>query len=126
MHNYEKLKVYNNALTLTEEIYNYSRSFPSEERFGLTSQLRRAAVSVPSNIAEGCGRSTNKDTAHFLSIAVGSSFEVDTQLRLAQIFGYGDCHQLTRKTKSIGMQIVALRNFILSKDLETKKSNSTQ
>jgi len=118
MHNYEKLKVYNNAMTLTEEVYIYSRSFPADERFGLTSQLRRAAVSVPSNIAEGCGRSTDKDTAHFFSIALGSAFEVDTQLRLAQRFGYGDCNQLTRKTKSIGMQIVAIRKFILSRKSE--------
>lgn len=115
MHNYEKLKVYNNALSLTEEIYIYSKSFPQDERFGLTTQLRRAAVSVPSNIAEGCGRSTDRDTAHFLSIAVGSAFEVDTQLRLAQRLGYGCSEHLVTKTKSIGMQIVALRNFIIKK-----------
>jgi len=122
MHNYDKLKVYKNALDLTEEIYIYSRSFPSEERFGLKSQLRRAIVSVPSNIAEGCGRNTNKDTAHFLSIAIGSAFEVDTQLRLAQRFGYGSSSQLSNKIKLIGMQIVSLRKFILRKDSKNTKN----
>jgi four helix bundle protein len=70
-------------MTLVEEIYSLSKRFPSEERFGLTSQLRRAAVSIPSNIGEGARRKRRKAFAHHLDIALGSQGEVDVQLELA-------------------------------------------
>src|SRR5581483_6916680 len=70
------------------EIYQDTKSFPKEETYGLTSQLRRAAVSVPSNIAEGKGRSSEKELVHFLNNARGSLFELETQINLAQRLGF--------------------------------------
>jgi len=75
-------------MELVKLVYGLLRQFPAEERYALTDQLRRAAVSVPSNIAEGNGRASNKDYAHFLSIARGSLYETVTQLELARDLGY--------------------------------------
>ena len=80
---YSKLEVWAEARKLTNVIYEISKTFPKDEIFGLTNQMRRCAVSIPSNIAEGCGRQTTKDTMHFLHIARGSLFEVETQCYLA-------------------------------------------
>ncbi|TXK75653.1 four helix bundle protein [Mesonia sp. K4-1] len=77
------LKVWNKAMEITEKVYRLSANFPREERYGLTSQIRRCAVSVPSNIAEGAGRNTNGEFKNFLSIANGSAYELFTQLILS-------------------------------------------
>ena len=75
-------------MELVRVVYKLSKGFPSDERYALTDQLRRAVVSIPSNIAEGSGRASNKDYAHFLSIARGSLYETLTQLQIAQDLGY--------------------------------------
>ncbi|MBP6182485.1 four helix bundle protein [Flavobacterium sp.] len=80
---YNKLEVWIEARKLVNLLYDSSKLFPKEELFGLTNQMRRAAVSIPSNIAEGCGRQTSKDTLHFLHIARGSLYELETQYYLA-------------------------------------------
>ena len=80
MNYFKELKVWQKAIDLVTETYRKSGVFPKEELYGLTSQLRRSAVSIPSNIAEGCGRKTNKDFANFLGVALGSAFEFETQL----------------------------------------------
>jgi len=80
---YTDLEVWLKSRELTNSIYTISKSFPEAERFGLTNQMRRCAVSVPSNIAEGCGRSSFKETVHFLYIARGSLYELETQLYLS-------------------------------------------
>ena len=85
---YRDLKVWNTAVQLTLEIYRITESFPKSEQFGLTSQLRRAAVSVASNIAEGHARSTRGEYRNLLSIARGSAIEVEVQLFLAEQIGY--------------------------------------
>ncbi|MBO5232716.1 MAG: four helix bundle protein [Prevotella sp.] len=85
---YKNLLVWQQAILFTTEIYKLTRTFPREEIYGLVSQIRRAAVSIPSNIAEGYGRSTNTDLVHFLYMALGSSNEVDTQLVIAMNIGY--------------------------------------
>jgi len=85
---YKDLIVWQKAMDLAEEIYRLSKSFPREELYGLTSQIRRAAVSVPSNIAEGHARQSTAEFRNFLSIAQGSLAEVDTQQLLAQRFQY--------------------------------------
>jgi len=87
---FKKLIVWQKAMTLARLAYAVAKKFPVEERFALADQLRRAASSVPSNIAEGNGRASNKDYAHFLSIARGSLFETVTQLQLAHDLGYID------------------------------------
>ena len=84
MHNYKDLKVWREAIQLTQSIYLISADFPSEERFGLTSQMRRASVSVPSNISEGAGRNSQGEFKQFLGIANGSLCELETQLILAE------------------------------------------
>lgn len=83
MHNFKELKVWQNSKNLVIDIYKDTENFPKTEIFGLTNQIRRASVSVPSNIAEGCGRNSNKDLTRFLDIANGSSFELETQLIIA-------------------------------------------
>ena len=88
MRDFRQLKVWQKAHRCTLEIYRHTQSFPAEERFGLTAQLRKAAVSVPSNIAEGCGRDSERDFARFLSIAAGSASEAEYQLLLARDLGY--------------------------------------
>ena len=86
--NYRNIVAWQRGHELTLKIYQYTKSFPSDERYGLTSQLRRAAYSVPANIAEGAGRATNKDYLRFLSTALGSLNEVDYFLLLARELGY--------------------------------------
>ncbi|MEL6615029.1 MAG: four helix bundle protein [Bacteroidota bacterium] len=85
---FEDLRVWQEAVALCERVYAVTRSFPDDERFGLTSQLRRATVSVSSNIAEGWGRGSRSDYARFLRIARGSLFEVKTQLVIAERVGF--------------------------------------
>ena len=80
MHNLKELKIWNKAIDLTVDVYNATVNFPSDERFGLISQSRRCAVSIPSNIAEGAGRNSKKEFSNFLGIANGSSYELQTQL----------------------------------------------
>tara|TARA_B100002049_G_C16034338_1_gene355978 strand:+ start:632 stop:979 length:348 start_codon:yes stop_codon:yes gene_type:complete len=84
MNYFKELKVWQKAIDLVTEIYTKSQEFPKEELYGLTSQIRRSAVSIPSNIAKGCGRKTNKDFANFLGISLGSAFELETQLIIAK------------------------------------------
>lgn len=83
MNKLNELKIWNKAIELTVDVYKATASFPSDERFGLTSQSRRAAVSIPSNIAEGAGRNSMKEFNNFLGIANGSSYELQTQLVIA-------------------------------------------
>ena len=85
---YRKLNVYHKSMELVANIYRLSRAFPEEERFGLSNQIQRAVISIPSNIAEGMGRFSNKERMHFLEIANGSLMEVMCQLEAAQLLGY--------------------------------------
>ena len=85
---YKDLLVWQKGIALVKQVYSISRQFPPDERFGLTSQIRRAAVSIPSNIAEGQARHTGKEFIQFLSHAEGSVAEVDTQLTLAMELGF--------------------------------------
>ena len=85
---YRDLEVWQRGVDLVERIYKLTPSFPSEEKFGLTAQIRGAAVSIPSNIAEGWGRDSTKDYVRFVRIARSSLFEVETQLIIAHRLGY--------------------------------------
>jgi len=93
---FRDLKCWQKAFDLSLSIYKASRTFPKDESFGLTSQLRRAAVSVVSNIAEGKGRASEKDLLRFLATARGSLFELETQVALAQRLGYIGQNETTR------------------------------
>ena len=90
MRDFRQLRVWEEAHGLTLGIYRITKDFPKEELFALTNQMRRACSSIPTNIAEGCGRETSKDYAHFLQIALGSSFELDYQIFLAKDLKYID------------------------------------
>ena len=90
MHNYKELEIWKKSISLAEKVYELTSQFPLEEKFGLISQLKRASVSVPSNIAEGAGRNTKGEFNQFLGIAVGSLFELETQLILSKRFRFID------------------------------------
>ena len=85
---HKKLIVWQKAKELVKSVYVLTRKFPTDERYALTDQIRRAVVSIPSNIAEGYGRASNADYAHFLAIARGSLYETLTQLEIAEDLGY--------------------------------------
>lgn len=111
MHNFKQLAVWKKAILLTTDIYKETRMFPKDELYGLTSQLRRAAVSICANIAEGCGRSTNKDFNRFLDMATGSAFEVECLLLVSGNLEYLDAsitEVLTEKVTEIQKMIYGL------------------
>ena len=99
------------AMDLVEEVYRITLSLPKEEKYGLISQIRRAAVSIPSNIAEGDERGTNKESVRFLYIAKGSLAELQTQLEIAHAVGYIDkptLNAFNEKTNTIGKMLGSL------------------
>lgn len=83
-HNFREIKIWQEALVIVKEVYAFTSNLPKEEKYGITSQINRSAVSIPSNIAEGSGRTSNKEFIRFLEIAISSSYELETQLILAQ------------------------------------------
>ncbi len=111
MRDFRQLRVWEEAHRLTLEIYKITKVFPKEELFALTNQIRRASTSIGSNIAEGCGRGSNKDYANFLQIALGSAFEVDYQLLLAKDLFYIDAENyllISEKINALKRQLAAL------------------
>ncbi|MEZ5103173.1 MAG: four helix bundle protein [Draconibacterium sp.] len=88
MNKFKELNVWQKAIQLVTKIYSQTSEYPKEEYYGITSQIRRCAVSIPSNIAEGAGRGSKKEFSHFLDIAKGSSFELETQLIISSNLKY--------------------------------------
>ncbi len=118
MNNFKELKVWQKAIKLVTVVYKNTQSFPKQEMYGLISQIRRAAVSIPSNIAEGAGRMSPGDFKHFLNIARGSSFELETQLTIGLNLGYleqADFNLLTSDLDEIQRMITGLQNSINTK-----------
>ena len=110
---FEKLEVWQNSREFVKEIYSVTKSFPDDERFGLTSQIRRASLSVSANIAEGMSRKTEKDKARFISISFGSAIEVVNFLILAndlELIRESDYNQLREKLERITNQLNSLYN----------------
>jgi four helix bundle protein len=87
MHNLKELKIWQKAVDLATEVYQLTAGFPKEEKYGLISQIRRSAVSISSNIAEGAGRNSEKEFVHFLAISNGSAYELQTQLIISKNLG---------------------------------------
>lgn len=83
MHNFKELKIWQDSRRFCKSVYQITKQFPDAEKFGLTNQIRRAVVSVPSNIAEGSGRSSDKEFSKFINYSIGSSYELETQLLIA-------------------------------------------
>lgn len=88
MHNYQKLKIWQETLDISVEVFELTARFPKEEVYGLSAQMRRCAVSIVSNIAEGAGRNSNAEFNHFLGISIGSSYELETQLHISERLKY--------------------------------------
>ncbi len=103
---HKDLKVWQESMELVIQIYKISEGFPDHEIYGLSSQIRRAAVSIPSNIAEGAGRKSNKEFMRFLYISLGSLSEVETQLEISQRLGYINDNEIINK------KIYFIRNMI--------------
>jgi four helix bundle protein len=109
MTGYERLEVWNRAMDLVVDVYDLVRSLPKEERYALSDQMRRCAVSIPSNIAEGASRGSKKEFIQFLYIAMGSASELQTQLEIGRRVGYfEDVSQCSRTIISIRKMINAL------------------
>lgn len=116
---YKDLKVWQQGITLVKHIYELTSSFPKDELYGLTSQLRRAAVSVPSNIAEGSSRkNSKKEFVRFLHIAYGSLAEIETQLIIAQELGFASKEQINPLLEETNILMKMVYRFIAS--LENK------
>lgn len=109
---HKNLRVWQLAMDLAKDIYQATGSFPSEEKFGLVSQMRRCAVSLPSNIAEGAARNSNKELVNFLYIASGSLSELDTQLELSKNLGYLSADQWRALDQKLNEEDKALYGLI--------------
>jgi four helix bundle protein len=116
---FRDLKVWRDAMTLVEDVYRISKSFPSDERFGLTAQIRRAAVSIPSNIGEGKRRKRQRALLHHLDIALGSQGEVDVQLELALRLGFvarGQYDEVAKRVDEVGRMLNGLIESLQPRD----------
>lgn len=113
MHNFEKLLFWQKSILLAKKIYLISHKISSDERFGLISQMKRSAISIPSNIAEGSGRNTDKEFNHFLAVALGSAFELQTQLILSkelELLDEASTTQLTADVIEVQKMIYSFKN----------------
>jgi four helix bundle protein len=109
MNNYKELKVWQKSVDLSIEIYKLTKEFPGSEQFGLTSQIRRASVSIAANIAEGAGRNSQKEFVHFLGVAIGSAYEQETHLIISEKLGF-----LPGENTFVFNQIIEIEKMIRS------------
>ena len=118
---FRDLDVWQQSMSLVEDVYRVSRTFPSDERFGLTSQLRRSAISIPSNIGEGGRRKRRKAFLHHLDIALGSQGEVDVQLEIAQRLQYlsaVDYESVVERVSRVGRMLNGLIDSLQPTDAD--------
>ncbi|PHI19325.1 diversity-generating retroelement protein bAvd family protein [Lewinellaceae bacterium SD302] len=125
-HNFRNLNIYNQGIELAVKIYNLTKSWPKEEIYGLTSQVRRSSYSISSNVAEGSAKSSDKDFKRFLEISMGSAFEAETQLIIAERLGFckGEeyetiIQELQQEQRMLRGMIEKLRNKISGNTLKT-------
>ena len=112
---HHKLKVWQKSRQFVKEIYQITTKLPAEEKFGLTSQMRRAAISIPSNIAEGAGRNSRKEYINFLGICQGSIAELETQILIAKDLGHFNNHSaqpLLKELDEISKMIIGLKKSL--------------
>ena len=124
MQDFKDLKVWEKAHVLTMNVYEATRAFPRSEDFGLTAQVRRSCASIPTNIAEGCGRNSRNEFAQFLHIAIGSANEVEYQLILARDLGY----LAPARHPALDQQVAEVRRMLvrLAHRVRTRGSGSPQ
>lgn len=120
MKSYRELFVWQKGVDLSVSVYDETQSFPKEEAFGMTSQIRRSAISIPSNIAEGFGRSSQADFARFLKISSGSLYELQTQLEICRRINYISAEQF-ESLWNLSIEIEKMLSSLISK---IQKSNS--
>ncbi|WP_347924860.1 four helix bundle protein [Pontimicrobium sp. SW4] len=123
-HTYRKLLVWQKSMLLVTEIYNEVKIFPSDKLYALTSQIKRSATSIPSNIAEGYGREGTKDYLRFLNIALSSLFELQTQLEIAynlKFFKENNFENLYKNTREIERMLTSFIRKLKGKNFETLK-----
>jgi four helix bundle protein len=129
MRNYRDLEVWNKAHKLTLDLYRVSQGFTREEIYGVTSQLRRAAVSIGTNLAEGCGRRSSAELARFVRIAMGSASELDYHLLLSRDLGLMNVDDFTRTANELTEVCKMLTSFLSSVEeqinLKSKAAEST-
>nr|WP_321353650.1 four helix bundle protein [uncultured Draconibacterium sp.] len=119
MHQFKELKVWQKGRVLVKEIYKATHTFPKDELFGITSQMRRAAVSIPANIAEGCGRNSDKELSRFLDIANGSAFELETLVILSldlEFLSQDKFEEFDRKLNEIQKMIFGFKQSLINHD----------
>ena len=116
-HNFKKLTIWQDAMNLCDLVYDFTEGLPNKEKYNLINQLEKSAVSIPSNISEGSGKRTNIHFAEFLTTALTSSYEMETQLLICERRKYGNKERLTiilNKTEVLQTQISNFRDKILS------------
>lgn len=119
MSNFKKLLIWQKSMSLITKIYISTNNFPKEEAFGLTSQIRRSSISIPSNIAEGFGRESNRDFLRFLNISIGSLFEMQTQLEIAKNISYlneDEFNNLYEDSREVERMLVSFINKLKERD----------
>ena len=121
IHTFRDLIAWQKAMQLTKNVYLLLKDFPSSEQYGLITQIQRAVVSIPSNIAEGAGRATQKELVHFLSFSLGSAYELETELLLAGELNYISAGQ----SEKINAEVVEVQKLVYSlmKKYNTSESN---
>ena len=123
MHNFKELKVWQKSRILTSEVYNITRKLPKDEKFGLISQMDRSVVSIPSNIAEGSGRGSDRDFRRFLNYSMGSAYELETQIILSYDLHFisdKDFLQISEKITEVQKMIFGFRKSL---SIKNKASN---
>lgn len=117
MRDFRRFEIWQLGIDLAMECYSVTKRFPDSEKFGLSSQLRRACVSIPSNVAEGCARKSDKEFSRYLEISLGSAFEVETQFIIANKLGYIDDEraiELFERSNKLQRKIGALISTLIS------------
>jgi four helix bundle protein len=118
MHNFKELKVWQKAVDFAVKIYHVTKAFPNEEKYGLISQMRRAGVSIPSNIAEGCAKTSGKSFVNSLEISLSESFELETQMIISERVGILDsktAREMEIDLTEVQRMIIGLKTSIESK-----------
>ncbi len=114
-HNFKEIKAWQKSINLLSIVYELVAKFPKDEKYALSSQIKRAVVSISSNIAEGSGRNTNNDFAHFLDMALGSAFELESEILAAielKFITKGECEKLFAELDEVQKLIVGFQNFL--------------
>ena len=110
-HKFKKLKIWHLGMEIVQDTYILTQSFPKEEIYGITSQMRRAAVSIPSNIAEGCGRGTDPQLINFLRISIGSAYELETQLLACEMVQVGELDKIKKLLDKVTHEQKMIESF---------------